>query len=555
MTTIKNATLLFISFMCLFVACEKPVKNTKEMYSIIPFPQELKIKDGGFYLNKETKFNIQKDIDKLKKESTVFRDIIKKRLGFNLEVTTGKQTKKNYIALKIDTELESDEAYTLVIEEKAIHISGGSEKGVFNALQSLRQLLAIDGFEEGKNFEPIAIPCAEIKDTPRYGWRGVMVDESRHFFGKEKIKQLLELMAFQKLNKFHWHLTDAPGWRIEIKKYPKLTSIGAKGNFSNPNAPAQFYTQQDIKEIIRFAGERNIEVIPEIDMPGHASAAMRAYPEYSGGGTEKHPHFTFHPARIATYGFLTDVLKEVANLFPSKYIHIGADEVSFGNKHWAKDKEVMALMRKEKLKNIKEVETYFINRIRDSILVLNKEVMGWDEVVENNMNSEKTVAMWWRHDKVEVLKKGLKNNYKMILCPRRPLYFDFVQHESHKFGRRWGGFCSVDGVYEFPDSLEEIVVDTPQILGVQANLWTEQIDTEDKFDYMLYPRLSALAEAAWTKKENKSFEDFKPRLKKILEVYRADGIYYFDYFSPEKTKEPGSILSASWQKNFSTYKN
>ena len=549
----QASVLIYVSFLSLFFGCGQPVKNSIDMYAILPFPQNLAVQDGRFILNENTTLILKKNIEKLKSSSVTFRESIQNKLGFELRIDSN--TKSNFISLDIDAGLESEEAYNLTITEKEIVLVGGSEKGVFNGLQSLRQLLNIDGFEKGKIFDPIAIPCVQIKDTPRYAWRGIMVDESRHFFGKEKIKQLLELMALQKLNKFHWHLTDAPGWRIEIKKYPKLATIGGKGTHSDPNAPAQFYTQEEIKEIVAYAAQRNIEVIPEIDMPGHASAAVRAYPEYSGGGTKKHPHFTFHPARAATYGFLTEILKEVTTLFPSKYIHIGADEVSFGNKHWTKDKEVIALMKKEKLKNVKEVETYFINRIRDSILSLDKEVMGWDEVVENNMNNEKTIAMWWRHDKVDVLQKGLKNNYKIILCPRRPLYYDFIQHESHKFGRVWGGFCPLDEVYDFPDSLKEIDVNSSQILGIQANLWTEQIDTEKKFDYLLYPRLSALAEGAWTKKTNKSFQSFEQRLKNVLRVYKAEGIYYFDHTSPEKTKEPGSVLSSEWAKNFSTYKN
>ncbi|MDO5977937.1 beta-N-acetylhexosaminidase [Flavivirga spongiicola] len=545
--------LIFLSFLSVFTACKKDAKNTIDMYSIIPYPQKLEIKEGRFFLNKNTKFVIHKNLQELKTKSSVFIGLIQKHLGFSLEIKTELDLKTNYIAIDIDNNMTSDEAYSLSITEESIRIIGGSGKGVFNGLQSLRQLLDIDNLKEGTTNE-IDIPNVQIEDSPRYVWRGVMVDESRHFFGKEKIKQLLELMSLQKLNKFHWHLTDAPGWRIEIKKYPKLTSIGAIGNYSNSNTEAQFYTQEDIKEIIHFASQRNIEVIPEIDVPGHASAVMRAYPEFSGGGTEKNPHFTFHPAKESTYAFLTEILKEVTTLFPSKYIHIGGDEVSFGNQHWVKDKEVIALMKKEKLKKIKEVETYFINRIRDTILSLNKKVMGWDEVVENNMNNESTVAMWWRHDKPQILEKGLKNNYKMILCPRKPLYFDFVQDDSHSIGRRWDGFCPLDDVYNFPDSSNTIDLENSGILGIQANLWTEQINTEKRFDFMLYPRISALAEAGWTKKSNKSFENFQKRLKTILKIYKSKEIYYFDYFSPENTKEPGRILKPNWVENFSTYK-
>ncbi len=525
------------------------------MCSIVPLPETLEIKDGRFNLNSETKLVFLNNPSKLKKCSVVFRELIQQKLGFDLKVETVQKPNKNCVFIETDSGLSNEESYKLIVTNSSVHLTGGSEKGVFNGLQSLRQLLKLDVLQGEEKNKGIDIPNLEVIDTPRYAWRGIMVDESRHFFGKEKIKQLLELMALQKLNKFHWHLTDAPGWRIAIKQYPKLTSIGALGNYSNPNAAPQFYTQDDIKEVVKFASQRNIEIIPEIDMPGHASAAIRAYPELSGGGTKKHPHFTFHPARTSTYRFLTNVLKEVAALFPSKYIHIGADEVSFGNQHWAKDKEVIALMKKENLEHVKDVETYFINRIRDSVISLKKEIIGWDEVVENNMANENTVAMWWRHDKPEVLEKGLSNNYSMILCPRKPLYFDFVQDDTHKVGRRWDGFGSLNDTYIFPDALGNIDVTNPKILGIQANLWTEQINTEKRFDFMLYTRMSALAEAAWTVKDNKSFKSFEKRLKDIFNIYRLENVYYFDYFSPLSTKEPGEVLKPKWTQNFSSFKN
>lgn len=300
-----------------------------------------------------------------------------------------------------------------------------------------------------------------------------------------------------------------------------------------------------------YAADRNIEVIPEIDMPGHASAAVRAYPELSGGGSEKHPEFTFNPAKKGTFEFLTNVLKEVAELFPSKYIHIGADEVSFGNQQWKTDKAVKALMKREDLSDLKQVERYFLNRMRDSILNLNKEVIGWDEVVENEMDNEKTTSMWWRHDKLDVLYKGLENKYKTILCPRTPMYFDFVQKEEHQFGRKWaGGFSPIEDVYIFPDLLSAEVSKNPLVIGIQANLWTEHLDTEQRLDYMLYPRLSALAEAAWTAQNEKSFKDFKRRLPNILEIYDSYNIQYFNYFKPNESLEPGIKLEADWVKNF-----
>lgn len=224
-------------------------------------------------------------------------------------------------------------SYSLKTSTKEIVISAADDEGVFNGISSLIQLVASKKVVNGS----VNLPAWQIDDKPLYQWRGLMLDESRHFFGKEKVKLLLDWMAFYKLNKFHWHLTDEPGWRLEIKKYPLLTLVGGIGNHTNPNASSNYYTQEDVKEIVRYAAERKIDVIPEIDMPGHARAANRAYPEFSGGGSEKYPHFTFDPGNEGTYKYLTDIIREVDVLFPSKMIHLGGDEVSFGNQQWSKN--------------------------------------------------------------------------------------------------------------------------------------------------------------------------------------------------------------------------
>lgn len=437
-----------------------------------------------------------------------------------------REKKQNpFIQLVRNQEIKGEEAYRLTIASGGITVEAGHAQGCFYGLQSTMQLL---NQSRGNR----SLPCAVIQDQPRFGWRGVMLDESRFFFGKETVKQILDFMALHKLNKFHWHLTDVPGWRIEIREFPLLTSVGGIGNHVDPKAPAKFYTQDDISEIVRYAADRFIEVIPEIDMPGHATAAVKAYPEYSGGGSERYPEFTFHPGKDATYTFLARILREVAGLFPSKYIHIGGDEVHFGNEQWSKLPEVKQLMDKHQLESLVDVEHYFLHRMADSIKTIGKTVFGWDEVVTAGLSNDNTAVMWWRHDKPALLKESLQKNYQVVLCPRIPLYFDFVQHESHTHGRKWtGNFAPIEKVYQFPSSdlTGGIPADNPLIMGIQANVWTETIHTPERLQFMLYPRLSALAEAAWTRPERKDFENFRPRLENMLELYQKKGIRFYDF--------------------------
>lgn len=433
--------------------------------------------------------------------------------------------RKPFIQLVRNREIIGKEAYRMTISTGGITVEAGHVQGCFYGLQSTLQLL---NQARGKG----SLPCAVIQDQPRFAWRGVMLDESRFFFGKEEVKQILDLMALHKLNKFHWHLTDVPGWRIEIREFPLLTTVGGIGNHMDPEAPAKYYTQAEISEIVRYAEERFIEVIPEIDMPGHATAAVKAYPEYSGGGSERYPEFTFHPGKDATYTFLTKILREVAGLFPSKYIHIGGDEVHFGNEQWSKLPEVKQLMDKHRLETLVDVEHYFLQRMADSIKTLGRTVFGWDEVVTAGLSNDNTAVMWWRHDKPVLLKESLDKNYHVVLCPRIPLYFDFVQHESHIHGRKWtGNYAPIEKVYRFPaeDLTGGVPADNPLVMGIQANVWTETIHTPERLQFMLYPRISALAEASWTSQERKDFENFRLRLEKMLELYQKKGIRFYDF--------------------------
>lgn len=522
----------FLSVITLLLAIVS-VKAEETKCPIIPLPNKIEMHTGKLTLHKELSVsfsdkNLNSLVDLFGQSVARFSDtpwVIRKNKSNSL------------IQLFIDpnTNFKSEE-YLLEVLPSGIKLSASGQNGLFNGMQSLIQLII---FSE-KNKEKVILNCCTIHDQPRYGWRGLMLDESRHFFGKEKVKQLLDYMALHKMNKFHWHLTDQPGWRIEIKKYPKLTTVGGLGNYDDPNAKASYYTQSEIAEIVAHAQQRFIEVIPEIDMPGHASAANRAYPEFSGGGSEAYPEFTFNPGKESTYQYLTDILKEVAVLFPSKYIHIGGDEVHFGNQQWKTDAGVQKLMADNNLKDLVDVEHYFIRRMEDSIQHMGKKLVGWDEISGSGVDKNSSLLMWWRHDKKQLLPEALAKGYEVVMCPRIPLYFDFVQHESHQYGRRWSNdFCPIDLVYKFPGT--ELDPSNPKIKGIQANVWTERIQNNERLEFMIFPRISALAEAAWTQDKQKDYEDFSNRLTNMLPLFERDKIYYFNPIEPDSKAESKAI--------------
>jgi hexosaminidase len=498
---------------------------------LIPKPVKAVKNSSAFTLNQHTQIVANKEASKI---AEYLQTELLKFQGISLRSTD--KANANYIDLQLKPNAKQAlEAYQLSIGESKIELKAAHPQGLFAGVTSLLQLIRQ---QQVKNNQVI-IPSWTIEDQPLYAWRGVMLDESRHFFGKEKVKQILDWMAFYKLNKFHWHLTDQPGWRIEIRKYPKLTVIGGVGSFTDSLAKAQYYTQEEIKEIVRYAAERFIDVIPEIDMPGHATAANKAYPEFSGGGSPKYPEFTFNPGKEGTYQYLTNILREVDALFPSQMIHIGADEVHFGNQHWNKDEAVQTLMRKNNFKDLPAVEAYFVKRMADSIKALNNEVLAWDEIVSGSLSPEKTTVFWWRHDKPEILREALNKGYKVVLCPRIPLYFDFVQDASHVVGRKWAGnFVPVQSVYDFPS---KEITDLPNasslIRGIQANIWTEVIVDEQQLDFKLFPRIAALAEAAWTKSETKNVTEFNNRLKSHFKLYTDDGLYFYNPFNPKASPD------------------
>ena len=506
-----------------------PINEDQTRLAIVPKPNHIEYKRGNLVSDGNFRITVFEGVNARSIE------IFKAQLPTNITINEGSGT---FIEIGMDKTL-AGESYRLSIKKESISVTGGTDHGVFNGLQSVLNLLLFSGM----NDQQLVIPCCEITDDPRFEWRGVMLDESRHFFGQEKVKSLLNFMALHKLNTFHWHLTDEPGWRIEIKSYPLLTEIGGRGNYHDPGAPASFYTQEQIREIIEYAGDRFISVIPEIDMPGHASAANRAYPEYSGGGSETHPEWTFNPGKEETYGYLTEILREIRSLFKTSSIHIGGDEVSFGNQAWNSNPDVARLMTDYELKDLKEVERYFLNRMADSLASLGSTLIGWDEIVEAGISGNDPMVMWWRHDKPHLVRETLDKGYQLVLCPRIPLYFDFVQDSLNTWGRTKKGVVNdLKHVYTFPpDSLPGMNPQNPGILGIQANIWSERIQNGRRLDYMTFPRLFSLSEAAWTLDANKDYFDFLERLPRILGYLDMKGIYYYNPFNPSSTPEPEGI--------------
>lgn len=515
--------------------------NAKEP-SIIPLPQQFSVDEGRFRIDSSTRICLSSNDLGLASAAELFAGLIRQSSDMELPIDqlSSREDPGNVISLVLADRGLGDEGYELVVKKSGILITAKTSQGIFYGLQSVRQLLPpqIESSERVEGLQ-LLVPLVQIKDRPSYAWRGLMLDESRHFFGKAYVKKLLDQMAMLKMNVFHWHLTDAPGWRLEIKKYPKLTSVGGIGNHSDPGAPAAYYTQDDVRDIVAYAAERHIQVLPEIDMPGHATAANRAYPEHSGGGNEKRPDFTFHPGREETYIFLTDVLEETAALFPAPWIHYGGDEVHFANSQWIDMPEVKALMNEHGLNDLKDVEHYFNRRMADEIHRLGKKTVAWDEVVDAGIDPDKSIIIWWRHDNPEQLTKALDNGYEVVLSPRRPLYFDFVQDDAHQIGRRWDGFNDLEQVYEYPEIPADVADEqSRRILGMQASLWTETIQTKARADFMAFPRLTAIAEAAWSDAANKDYECYRKRLRAMLNRYDVLDINYFDPFASEKTPEP-----------------
>lgn len=506
--------------------------------SIIPKPVSLQRNPGSFIIDTQTSVQLDEKQEELKEAARFLANAVAKISAFHLQTN---QATTKIIALSLEN-LPSigQEGYLLDVTPEKINLRANTKIGIVYGLQSLLQLLP-----PVRTNASLEIPCLSITDFPRFKWRGMHLDVSRHFFGPEVIKEYIDLMASYKLNVFHWHLVDDQGWRIEIKKYPKLTDIGAwrvdqnhlvwndrpqAGKDENPTYGG-YYTQEQIKDIIRYASERNITIVPEIEMPGHVASAIAAYPELSctqkpqlplTGGNYTNMSSNYCAGNDDVFHFLEDVLTEVIDLFPSKYIHIGGDEVN--KDPWKACDRCQARMRKENLKNENELQSYFIARIEKFIISKGRKLIGWDEILEGGLAPEATV-MSWRGEAGGVEAAKMKHN--VVMTPGTPCYFDHYQAGPEGEPAAIGGFNTLKIVYDYePIPSELSASEANYVLGAQANVWTEYISTTGHLEYMVLPRMLALAEVVWTPAENKDWTDFRVRLQNQFRAFEQKGLNF-----------------------------
>lgn len=456
---------------------------------------------------------------------TLASEIASAATGRRVAVTTGRRIRGGAIQLRqIQTLVpEKEGAYTLTIAPEGIEVSASTGAGLFYGLQTLRQLLGTEGSR------PSRVPALTIVDTPRFSWRGLHLDVARHFQPVSFVKRYIDLMARYKFNTLHWHLTEDQGWRIEILKYPRLTSVGGcrketmvARNF-NPYVGdgiphCGFYTQDEVREVVAYAAARYVTVVPEIEMPGHAKAALAAYPELActPGPFEVRTTWgvdedVFCPSE-QTFAFLEDVLSEVVGLFPSRYIHIGGDEVP--KTRWRASPLAQDVMRREGLRNEEELQSWFIRRIERVLSSKGRRLIGWDEILEGGLAPEATV-MSWRGTAGGIA--AARDGHDVIMSPNSPLYFDHYQGDARFEPLAFGGMNTLEQVYAYepvPDTLT--AQQATHILGAQGNVWTEYLKTPDAVEYMVWPRALALAEVTWSTREARDWESFVARLPGAL---------------------------------------
>lgn len=520
---------LFISFL---YSCES-VNYQTEIPEIIPIPSSQTISKGYFVFDDTVGISFE---DTFKVSANFLINYIEKGSNLKLEA-------KNSILFIYDETIENDEGYTIEILQYQIKIKAKTDKGAFYAVQTLRQLLP-EGFENHTLLkEKISIPCMTITDAPQFKYRGMHLDVSRHLFSVDFIKQYIDAIAMLKMNTFHWHLTDDQGWRIEIKKYPKLQEVAAYrdqtliGHYSNQ--PQQFdgkryggfYTQDQIKDIVAYANSRHVTVIPEIEMPGHAQAAISAYPYLGCTGedvkvAEKWGVFeNIYCTKEETFDFLEDVLDEVVELFPSKYIHIGGDEAP--KKQWKTCEECQKRIKTEGLKDEHELQNYFITRIEKYLNSKGKQIIGWDEILEGGLAPNATV-MSWRGTEGAI--EAAKQKHNVIMTPTSHCYFDYYQSTNEDEPLAIGGFLPLEKVYSFnpiPSELSD--EESKYVLGAQGNIWTEYITSEDQLEYMMFPRMLAMSEVVWSKPENKNYINFVKRVEHFNKRLNALNINYANH--------------------------
>ena len=505
-------------------------------YDIVPLPQSIVMQKGkSFILDNEV--SILCDAS-LQQEAAFLQQYLKEVVSLNLQMAQKRDKNVRYIELTVSPKITNKEGYVLTVDQKGVTIQGGSAAGVFYGIQTLRKAVTYG----------TVMPAVIITDAPRFGYRGMMLDCSRHFWSVDFVKRFIDLIALHNMNTFHWHLSDDQGWRIEIKRFPKLTEIGSQrsGTVLGTNSDLDdetphggFYTQQQAREIVAYAQQRHITVIPEIDMPGHMLAALACYPELGcTGGPYQVGHYwgvytdVLCVGNPKVYEFVEGVLAEIMDIFPSEVIHIGGDEAPTVKWEACPKCQALGLTKNQ-------IQPYFTQKVFNYLTSHHRRALGWDEILDGC--PQDAMIMSWRGS--EPGAKAAEQGHDVVMTPTSHVYLDYLQSEEAEFEpTRCGGFISVEKVYSLEPAPKTLSAEAKaHILGTQANLWAEYLLTEGLVEYQALPRMAALAEVQWTQPEHKDYEAFKRRLTRLTRLYELYNYHYAKHLWPERQ------LPSRWQ--------
>lgn len=541
--TILFANLAF-TMMCNNSKSDVSTPQSQEEISIIPMPVQMQKKTGSFNINKKTKIIVQPGNAEAMRIAKMLIQKLHNAAGLEIAVTESNDMHSNntiYFTTSSAHDSLGNEGYQLSVSEDAVMVRARKPAGLFYGMQTISQLLPAE-IESITKVDNILwkMSSVEITDVPRFTWRGQHLDVCRHFVSVDFIKKYIDNMAMHKLNTFHWHLTEDQGWRLEIKKYPKLTEVGAWRKETlvghNTEKPKKFdgrryggfYTQEQAKEIVQYANERFITVVPEIEMPGHATAAIAAYPELgvTGEKIEVATYWGVFPhifnVEESTFTFLENVLTEVMDIFPSQYIHIGGDEAI--KDQWKTSSKIQHKIKNLGLMNEEELQSYFMKRIEKFVNLKGRKVIGWDEIIEGGLSPNVTV-MSWRGMEGGVT--AAKSGHDVIMAPIQYTYFWWNQGDSKTEPLSAGGYLPMEKVYSFEPIDSSLTPDEAKhVLGAHGSAWAEYMESEAKVEYMVFPRISALAEVVWTPGEKKNWENFTQRMQKQFKRYDYRKINY-----------------------------
>lgn len=538
---LKIASVLF-AVICLIPGMCFSSEAEPEIVSIIPRPVSAEYSEGFFTITPETLVIAQA---KAKDEAQKLIDNLQPAMGFRLKLADSAEPQERFIRFELSDKLPQigDEGYTLDVTSKSIVIRAKQPAGLFYGIQTLRQLLPVSVLSKTK-VDGITwkVPCVNITDYPRFKWRGLLVDPARHFIPKAALLKFIDAMSLHKLNSLQIHLTDDQGWRIEISKYPQLTKIGAFMDFTTMRSggkregagdrhPGGFYTQEDIRRLVRYAARRYINIVPEIEMPAHTGAAIVSCPDiglYPNKLNNISPEkrWTANERILAprpkTVAFMQDVLTEVMGLFPGRYIHIGGDEANMD--HWKRSDEMQALIREKNLKDEAELHSWFIRQMDTFLTGHGRRLVGWDDILQGGL-APGAVVMSWRGEAGGI--SSANAGHDVVMAPTSHTYFDYYQGPAEKEPLAIGGYVPLEKVFQYDPIPKAIDADKARhVLGVQAQLWGEYIPNPQHLEYMAYPRAAALAEVGWSPKPSKDYKDFLTRLHSHVQRLKIMQINY-----------------------------